>query len=243
MRLIGPCYSLAFIDLFGVTSILNPAIPIGYSLPKEEREFSKSHPADIYRLQQHVTYLVKLGWWPHVLKIKSHYVDVLKALSDKAVLDLHSKIFEFPNSEKPNQQNAVHAFYDFGKSLIAVVDDVVGSLDNGVGGYERHGELVEQYLQNAVAPSTVFDGTTHWYPDLSTLLNASTKFRLESVGRFVDGIENQRPELVGHRSRWMKRLELLTAKAIEDHQLLVAEKGAIRDGSFFKRADLGAPKP
>ena len=123
------------------------------------------------------------------MKIKSHYVDVLKALSDDAVLTLHSKIFEFPNSEKANPQNAVHAFYDFGKNLISVVDDVVGDLDSGVSGYDRHGELVEQYLQNAVAPSTVFDGTTHWYPDLATLLNASAKFRLESVDRFVEGVE------------------------------------------------------
>jgi hypothetical protein len=53
----------------------------------------------------------------------------------------------------------------------------------------------------------------------------------------MKSIKDQKTLLAGHRSRWIKRLELLTGKAIEDHMVLVGEEGAIQVDGAFKRAD------
>ncbi len=113
-------------------------------------------------------------------------------------------------------------------------------LDSGVSGYKQFSDLVGQYLKQAVVPSTVFDGKDHWYPDTVALLNASMRFYLESLEELIDGIKGQKTFLAGHRSKWIKRVESLTAKAIEDHHFLVGEKGALQDGGAFKRADRGS---
>jgi hypothetical protein len=189
-------------------------------------------------LQQQAKYLAKLGWWPHVLEIKSHYVEVLTA-ADSFDLPALMKSVHFPSSEQPNPQLAVDAFFLFLDKLIPAVENIARELDTGVTSYETHRVFIEDYLRQAIVPSTVFDGIDHRYPDVVALLNASAKFRLESIDSLMNNIEGQRPDIVGHRNRWMKRLELLTTKAIEDHQMLIGERGAVQDGRSFKRAHLG----
>ena len=118
-------------------------------------------------------------------------------------------------------------------------DSEGGKLDSGLKSYTKFNDVIGKYLVRAVVPSTVFLDGEHWYPDEIAILNASTRFYLESLGQLMGGVEGQRASLASHRSNWAKRLEGLTTKAIEDHQLLVREKGAKSVGGFFKRADLG----
>lgn len=122
--------------------------------------------------------------------------------------------------------------------LTEVMKDVEGKdFDCGVEGHKRFGKLVGDYLLKAVVPSTVFDGEHHWYPETVTLLNASMRFYLESLEELMKTIKGQKTLLASHRSHWIKKVEALTAKAIEDHYLLVGEKGAVRLDGAFQRAD------
>jgi hypothetical protein len=240
IRLVGPCYALAYVELFGLTTILNPADPSGYSLTPESFIFSRSHPADLLRLKQHVSLLKgSIGWWKKVDDINSHYIDVLRVAASVA-----DTVFVFPTEEKDqNYADAtLQGFFILAPTLEKATAEVVGDLDPGVSGYEKFGDLIEGYLRQAVVPSTVFDGKDHWYPGTVALLNASMKFCLESLEELMKSVEDQKAFLAGHRSKWINRVESLTSKAIEDHYLLVSEKGATQVGSFFKRADLRSPQ-
>ncbi len=240
IRLVGPCYSFAYVELFGLTTILNPTAGVGYSLTPESIIFSRSHPADLFRLNQHVALLQgSAGWWKKVEVIESHYVDVLRAAA--AIRD---STFLFPTKEQePSYASATLAgFFVLAPEVGKIIAEVTHDLDSGISEYERFGDLIEAYLQRAVVPSTVFDGQDHWYPDTVALLNASMKFSLESLKKLMDGVKDQKELLAGHRSKWISRVESLTSKAIEDHHLLVSEKGAKPVGSSFKRADLRPPE-
>jgi len=240
IRLVGPCYSFAYVELFGLTTILDPADPSGYSLTPESRIFSESHPADLFRLRQHVALLQgSAGWWKKIEAIKSHYVDVLRAAAT-----IPDTTFLFPTSEQdPSYASAtLLGFFALAPEVEKIITEVAHDLDPGITEYERFGDLIEAYLQRAVVPSTVFNGQDHWHPDTVALLNASMKFSLESLKELMDGVKDQKELLAGHRSKWISRVESLTSKAIEDHHLLVNEEGKTQVGSSFKRADLRTPE-
>jgi hypothetical protein len=169
--------------------------------------------------------------------IRSHYVDVLRA-----AIGFDEGRFEFQTTEQEHADETLRAFLKLSPLVMDLVSRVMKDthgrdIDCGVSGYRRFGNLIGQYLKEAVVPSTVFDRRDHWYPDAVTLVNASMKFYLESLEELMKGIKDQKTLLAGHRSRWIKRLELLTGKAIEDYNLLVGEKGAIQVDGAFKRAD------
>ncbi len=77
--LIGPCYSLASVELFGLTTILDPSQAIGYSATAGSVAFFRSHPADLFRVKRQVSFLEELEWWNEIDSINSHYIDVLRS--------------------------------------------------------------------------------------------------------------------------------------------------------------------
>ena len=240
--LIGPCYSLSYVELFGLTTNLDPSVKSGFSVTDKSVIFWRNHPADLFRIKQHVLLLQKLGWWNEVKAIRSHYVEILaNAVElDEAILQVHTL-----DKSSDYADSTLHAFLLLAPRVMDLLADVMRNLndqelDCGAGGYRKFAGLILQYLSQAVVPSTVFDGKYHWHPDTVALLNASMRFYLESLEDLMNGIENQNTSLAGHRSKWIKKIESLTGKAIEDHYLLVGEKGAEELGGFFKRADLRA---
>src|SRR5216683_4561174 len=103
--LVGPCYAFTYIEIFGLTTILNPAIAAGFSITAGSALFSRSHPADLFRIKQHVLILKKLGWWNEVDSIKSHYVNVLRKATD-----VDDGAFDFPTTEQNYAHETLQAF-------------------------------------------------------------------------------------------------------------------------------------
>lgn len=235
--LIGPCYAFTYIEIFGLTTILNPADDAGFSVTAGSTIFNRSHPADLFRIKQQVSLLNSLGWWGEVDAIRSHYVAVLRSATA-----VQESLFEVRTTEQLYPMETLKAFLNLAPSVSKLLSEIMKdsngkALDSGVRGYQKHGKLIGEYLLRAVVPSTVFDGTDHCYPETVSLLNASMTFYLESLEEFMNRLKGQKTLLAGHRSRWVKRLESLTGKALEDHYLLVREKGAIHHDGVFKRAD------
>jgi len=238
--LIGPCYSFSYIELFGLTTNLDPSTASGFTVTDGSVLFSRSHPADLFRLKHHVLLLQKLGWWEQVSSVRSHYVDVLRAAEH-----LNESEFQFSSTEYAHAGQTLRAFLPAAETAVDLVSDIMknsrgNEFDCGLLGYKKHGQLVGQYLAEAVVPSTVYDGKDHLYPEVVTLMNASMKFYLESLEVLVNGIEDQNSSLAAHRSKWMNRLESLTGKALEDNHLLISEEGVQQVGGTFQRSDLGA---
>ncbi len=237
--LIGPCYSLASVELFGLTTILDPSQAIGYSATAGSVAFFRSHPADLFRVKRQVSFLEELDWWNEIDSINSHYIDVLR--SARAVDD---DDFTYQTREQQYAEETLQAFLALAPRVGELVRALAGkgAFDTGLASYRRFSELIGQYLSRVVVPSSVFDDKDHWYPDTNALLNSSMKFYLESLDELIRRVKDEQVSLAGDRSRWMKRVEGLTTKAIEDRGLLIAEKGAVEDGGAFKRADLRSPE-
>ncbi|HVP54782.1 MAG TPA: hypothetical protein VMU45_07285 [Candidatus Eisenbacteria bacterium] len=240
--LIGPCYCFAYIELFGLTTILDDAQPSGFSVTAGAGStiFTPSHPADLLRLKQQVLLLQKLRWWPAIESIKSHYVSVLSSSQN-----VQRESFGYRDNDAPLAEEAISGFMILSPHILNAVTDIMKDangkkLDSRLNSYRKFNDEIGKYLVRAVVPSTVFLDGQHWYPDEITLLNASTRLYLESLENLMEGVEEQNPHLPSHRSNWTKRLEALTTKAIEDHSLLVRERGAESIGGYFKRANLQA---
>lgn len=101
---------------------------------------------------------------------------------------------------------------------------VMHGLNSGLRGFTKFHASVEEYLRNGIVPSTVLLGSHPCNPDPVTVLNASYKFYLESLDSLMERIAEQDPSRTRDRNRWIKRLELWTIKAMEDHKLLSGQR-------------------
>src|SRR5208282_3533243 len=143
IRLVGPCYSFAYVELFGLTTILNPAAASGYSLTDESTIFSRSHPADLFRLKQHVVLLQgSAGWWKKVEAIRSHYVDVLRTAA--AIPDT-TFLFPTKEQEQSHADATLRGFFALAPEVEKIITEVTRDLDSGISEYERFGDLIEAY--------------------------------------------------------------------------------------------------
>jgi hypothetical protein len=83
VRLVGFCFSLAFVELFDVSTSLDENGQ--YTNSPGDTDFEK-YPPDLFRLRQLVTLLETDGWWTSIRGLESHYVKTLiaaKALRDE----------------------------------------------------------------------------------------------------------------------------------------------------------------
>lgn len=230
VNMVGPSYSMAYIELFGLTTVLDPATSSKYALTPEFCEFSASHPADLFRLKQHVELLKELGydkkglrftWWDEVQQFQTHYVEVLNAATSIGDSEYTSSADQ---NWHPYFQETRKAFFSLAGAVRISVTNTVSEIDSGVRAFQLFKQPVEEYLSNGVVPSTVLVRGHLLYPPPVAVLNASWKFHLESLDTLISRIEDQDPSKVSDRQRWIERLELWTIKAIEDHKLLTGQK-------------------
>jgi hypothetical protein len=230
VTMVGPAYSMAYIELFGLTTVLDPATSSNYALTPEFCEFSASHPADLFRLKQHVALLGELGyekkrkrltWWDEVKGFQTHYVDVLKAAANIGDIEYISSADQRTHQYYDETRKA---FFGLASIVRASVINTVGGIDLGLHGFQLFRQSIEEYLSHGVVPSTVLVKGHLLFPAPIAVLNASWKFYLESLDILISRIEGQDPAKVSDRQRWIERLELWTIKAIEDHKLLTGQK-------------------
>ena len=207
--MIGPAYCYAYIEIFDLPRILS-------SDPKVlalECEFNASHPSHIVRLQQQISLLRILGWWPHVQNTKSHYSAVLQLVDS-----VDQKKFVFTQSDNPNRAgDAVASFLLLCQDIHNVVTSTLSGLKSGLDGFEAYDEDIRKHLSRAVVPSSIVrDGVMHC-PDPVAVVNASYCMCLAAMDGLIDRIEAQDLTSVRTRGQWIDRLELWTIKAIEDN--------------------------
>jgi hypothetical protein len=163
----------------------------------------------------------QLTWWDEVQGFQTHYVEVLKAATKIGDSEYTSSA-----DQRAHQyyEETRKAFFGLGGTVRASVVNTVDGIDSGLHGFQLFRQSIEEYLSNGVVPSTVLVRGHLLYPAPVAVLNASWKFYLESLDTLIGRIEGQDPCKVSDRQRWIKRLELWTIKAIEDHKLLTGQK-------------------
>ena len=220
VRLIGPCYSYAFIELFDLTNLLDSSDSLNATAAAPSLEFSDSHPANLFRLQQQVAMLDRLGWWKHINASGLHYS---KLLGQAAALKQTS--FQYPTLPSV-QKETVQAVYDLLPKIVAEVDTSLQGLDPGIAEYAGMRSTVQKYFEHGVVPSSVPDPKSgdRFCPNPVTIINVAYHFYLQSLESLISTIEKKNPEAIAHRNHWMRKLEQWTLKALEDYELLEQAK-------------------
>jgi hypothetical protein len=218
--LVGPCYTYAFIEILDVANILKQDGKLDPSAAATHFQFSESHPAILFRLQQQVLMLEKLGWWAEVNSSTSHYMSVLK--SSKALTPTE---FSFPMFQA-TQANSVAAAVAISSVVSAMVENTLKTIDCGVSEFNRLREPVSEYLRHGVVPSSVPDPKTHLtvHPSPVTVLNVAYQLYLDEFNDLIRSIAKQDPSSVADRNKWIQRLEMWAMKALDDYELLERQR-------------------
>jgi hypothetical protein len=129
--------------------------------------------------------------------------------------------FAFPQSENPIWAcDALAGFLSLCSHIHTVLTSTLSGFASGLQSFEEHEKDIRAYLSRAVVPSSIVRDGVMYYPDPVAIINASYGLHLESLNDLIDNIEDQEPKSVRTRGQWIDRLELWTAKAIEDNGLL-----------------------
>jgi hypothetical protein len=225
IRLVGPCYSFAYIELFDLTNLLNKSatLLIGDNADSQAQSYRAypSHPSHPFRVKAQAELLKADGWWEVIMNVDSRECAVIGAL-----LDL--KFDTFIEAEETSEQRRdpfVRALIDILPQTRKQVGDITDGIDVRLHEYSLLYDEIAEYLSNGVVPSTLNTkdsaGTLHKvHPSPITLLNASYRFYLQGVEGLMARIKGQNPSSPHDRTAWMRRIEHWTMKALEDVALL-----------------------
>lgn len=175
-------------------------------------EFSISHPADSFRVKQHVRLLKHLKWSNQLASFNTHYTRVLDEVEKPSVYVVASA--------NPHAARTLEAFLSFADKIFDAVVSLLQPIDSGVIDFETYHTVIEDHLHRGIVPSTVFHNSLRSNPKPVTILNTAYKLSLESLDTLILNAWDQDPNSVAVRAAWLRRLEQWTVKAFEDHRLL-----------------------
>jgi dCTP deaminase len=215
VRLVGFCFSLAYVQLFDVATVLDEGGQFDKSRAVTQLFFS-GYPPDLYRLKLQATVLSADGWW-ETLKLDaaaSHYIQTLvvaHGLSDSEF------IFPKINSNRGELKDVLNEIIP---GIMSALNDATDKIPNGAALWKDKGESIERYLHHGTVPSTIVDDAGIDFPKAVAVLNASYRFYIISLPSLISKIEKADSTLTEHASVWAKRVEMWAAKAVEDVALL-----------------------
>jgi hypothetical protein len=218
VRLVGPCYSFAYIELFDLLNLVHkdgtlivsddarPPILSYYAYP--------SHP---FRMKVQADLLKAEGWWDAIKDMDSRQCAVLQGLLGLGLNDF-IQAEEAVASDRVAQMKAL---VDIMPHIRTQLGNVTAGIDPRTHEYGLLWRPIAEYLRNGIVPSTlnIPDSAStlkevHATP--ITLLNAAYRFYLEGVEELMSGIKGQDLSSAQDRAAWMKRIEKWTTKALED---------------------------
>lgn len=218
VRLIGPCYSFAYIELFDLPNLLNKDGTLNVSDNARPPILSyHAYPSHPFRVKVQSDLLEAEGWWDAIKDMDSRHCAVLRVLLD---LDMQ-KFVEAEEAAGGDRVPFVKALIDVMPRAKEQVGEITNGIDPRLYEYGLLWKPIAEYLRNGIVPSTLnipnAAGTleeVHATP--ITLLNAAYRFYLEGVEELMSRIKDQAPSSAQDRAAWMKRIERWTTKALED---------------------------
>jgi hypothetical protein len=204
IRLVGPAFSLSFIEMLGMLDLLSDASSI---------RFYPTHPAPAFRLAEHLEMLRRDSWWDAISKVDAHQKNVLERL---AKLQRSKYRFYFDENE-PGPQIFVSVFLDNVVPKIRdLVHEVTIPLRRSVKRFKKDQEAVEKCLMAGVVPHSRDGALLH----PTSIINAAFLFYLTSLPDLIKKFDGSGAQSnVEVYSEWARRLELWTMKAIDDSRL------------------------
>jgi dCTP deaminase len=227
VRLVGFCFSLAFVELFDTATVLDEPGRFERTRAGIQLFFNDQYPPDLFRLRLQASLLKADGWWPRLQETagSTHYFETLAAAES-----LNDNDFIFPRTSI-NTDDVRAVFAEILPTVVDELDAVAGQIPRGAEMLELTGDLVEEYLEKGIVPSTLVphEGPGLRFPTTVALLNASYRFYVKSLGRLVAQIDRANVNRAGDSSVWAKQVEMWAAKAIEDVALIEKKSPLLRN--------------
>ena len=214
LRLVGPAFSFALVEILAMLGSLSPEATV---------TFTQEHPSPACRFAEHVELLRRDEWWRAISYIKPDQKTLLEKLANI-----------------PSRKYAVYSDHDGGPKglltpFLSVVIPAIRELVRKVTresaplakrfGEER--EIIEECLRVGVVPHANKGALSP-----VSIINSAFAFYLSSFPSIITQFEGAgAANDVRIRSKWTKKLEDWTMKAIEDSQIGVQFEGTQRNGS------------
>jgi len=204
IRLVGPAFSLSFIEMLGMLGFLSRSSSI---------RFNPTHPAPAFRLAEHVRMLREDSWWDAIVDINPNQKKILEQLAKRP-----SSSYRFYIDEgRQGLQSLVTIFLDVVTPAIrSLVREVTKNAACSAKQFTRDREVVERCLLAGVVPHK--PNSVPLNP--VSIINASFFFYLTSISQLIAKFEKDGEHTkVDVYSKWTKRVEMWTMKAIDDSRL------------------------
>jgi len=215
VRLVGFCYSFAFIELFDVSKALDEVGNLTRSAGMTDFD---EYPPHLFRLQQQVAILKKDKWWDPLQTVDAHYVDLLEKIDLMKESD-----FNLSNFGPTEAIKVKAAFLNVVPLIFSELDTVTAGLESGLEEWKNVSPKIESYLEHGIVPSNLLEkrGELKFHiPSLVPLLNASYKFYVQFLDKLLNHIADADVSDIKCRSEWATKVQMWTAKAIEDGNVM-----------------------
>ncbi len=207
LSLLGPAFSFALVEMLGMLGFLSTGDCV---------RFNPTHPASACRFAEHVNLLRSGGndsWMEAIADIQPEQ----KKLVERMAAIPPSRYKFYIDDKRLGPRSLVDAFLnEIVPAIRKLVSKITASATPAVTRFKRIRNTVEESLSVGVVPSTA-PGP----PDPVSIINAAFCFYLTSLPKVIKEFEDPTAETdVAIYSRWTKRTEMWTMKAIEDSQIL-----------------------
>ena len=213
LRLIGPAFSFALVEILAMLGSLSDEATV---------KFNEEHPSPACRFGEHVKLLRQDGWWKAISYINPEQKTLLTKLSSVPTTKYTVSI-----DDEDGPKGLLDPFL---KEIIPAIREVVRKVTpDATRVVERFGRerlLIEECLNVGVVPHA---NTESLSP--VSIVNSAFAFYLSSFPGMVTTFEGSKSQNdVAIRSKWTKKLEDWTMKAIEDSQIRVRLRETYQDG-------------
>jgi hypothetical protein len=222
VRLIGPAFSLASIEMFSL---------IGFLTPENKTKFLPSHPAAACRFREQLEVLKDDHWWETIKALESDHVAQIAKLAETPE-DQYSIYID--RKKRASDQRALRAFRALLPHVRSLAKDLTSGRIEGQPCFTENRERIENCLSHGVVPSRLYTEQKLFPAYPIAIVNAAFCFYLKGLQKLISGLDGQDANKIDHRSHWTKRLEMWTIKAIEDFFLLDGVReygGRVQGGS------------
>lgn len=214
LHLVGPAFSFALVEILAMLGLLSPEATV---------IFSQEHPAPAFRFAEHVRFLRKdSSWWAAIANIKPEQKKLLENMA--GIGRASYKVYK----DELVPKVLIAPFLD---SIVPAIRALVQQLAPGATAAAERFRGTRKTIEDCLKVGVVPHSSTSSPPDPVSIINSAFCFYLTSLPNVVTEFEGRRAESdVEKQSKWTKKLEDWTLKAIEDSQIRTQFERMQRDG-------------
>lgn len=215
LHLVGPGFSFALVEILAMLGRLSPEATV---------TFNQEHPAPAFRFAEHVRFLSEDStWWDAISHVEAEQKKVIQSMAR-----VPAKHYTVYTDEKVPKV----LITTFVKSIVPAIRELVRQLAPGTASAAKRFVDTRVAIEDCLSVGVVPHSNSSTHPDPVSIINSAFCFYLTSLPNVVKEFEGPEAEAdIEKQSKWTKKLEDWTLKAIEDYQIRAQFERMQPDGS------------